>query len=371
MTISRTARQAALLASLLLSAACAQPKAPPGPEAVPVRVATVAKKTILSQVRAIGAVEPVSTVAIKALVDGQVTAVAFQEGQEVRQGQLLFTIDRRPFEIAVQRAQATLAKDQAQRENAELQKRRYEDLTQQGIVSRDLYDQARANADALGAAMQADQAAVEQAKLELGYCSITAPFEGRTGSLIVHQGNLVKANEDPPLVIINQLSPIRVRFAVPQELLPEIQRRMGAGSLTVEARPEDTGDTEQGVLTFIDNTVNQKTGTIQLKATFPNQDRRLWPGLFVNTVLTVGEQRDSTVVPEQAVQSGQSGFYVFVIGPDLTAAVRRVEVGKTAAGETVIERGLQPGERVVTDGQIRLVSGSKVQIQSGPEGSAS
>jgi multidrug efflux system membrane fusion protein len=365
-------------------------------EAVPVTVATVVQKNIPVQVRVIGTVEAYSTVSIKAQINGPVTKVYFKEGQDVKKGDLLFTIDPRPFEAAlkqaeanlardtaqVQQAEANLAKDMAQAKNAEVEAQRYAELIKKEVVSKEEYDQRRTNADAFQAAIRADQAAVDNAKaavradqaavdnakIQLGYCSIRSPIDGRTGSILVHEGNLVKANDTPALLVINQMTPIYVAFSVPEQQLSEIKKYTAAGKLDVEAIiPNDEKHPAQGVITFIDNAVDSATGTIRLKGTFANHERRLWPGQFVNVVLTLTTQPNAIVIPSQAVQTGQQGPFVFVVKPDLTVESRPIAVGRTVDGETVIEKGLPAGEKVVTDGQLRLVPGAKVEIKSGLE----
>jgi len=360
-------------------------------QAVPVSVAAVLIKDVPVQIRVIGTVEAYSTVSIKSMVNGEIVEVNFTEGQEVRNGAPLFEIDPRPFQADLRRNQANLAKDTAQlqqakanlardtaqAQNAAVESRRYEQLVAKGVAAKQQYDQYRTNAEALEAAVRADQAAIENAseairadsaaldnsKIQLGYCTICSPIEGRTGSLIVHQGNVVKAN-DIAMVVINQLSPIYVNFAVPEQYLPEIRSYMALGKVKVEAVPANTTESpSHGVLTFIDNAVDSTTGTIKLKATYVNSDRRLWPGQFVNVVVTLASQPNAIVVPNEAVQSGQQGPYVFVVKPDLTAESRLVTPGRVIGGEAVIEKGLQPGEKVVTDGQLRLVPGAKVQIK--------
>jgi multidrug efflux system membrane fusion protein len=364
------------LAALLAAAGCSKPQAAPAATpAVPVSVATVVQKTVPVQVRAIGNVQAYSTVSIKPQVSGELTAVHFQEGQDVRKGELLFSIDRRPFEVALQEAEANLARDVARAENARIQAGRYARLLQEGVVSSQQNDQAIAETDALNATVRADKAAIEKAKLDLQYCSIASPIEGRTGSLMVHQGNLVKANDNPVLVVINQLNPIYVDFAVPEQYLAGVKKFMAEGTLTVEAavpgEPKDlaevsgrpTARREQGALSFVDNAVDSATGTVHLKATFPNQQRRLWPGQFVDVVLRLTAQSNAVVVPAQAIQTGQAGQYVFVVKPENTVESRPVVAGATVAGETIVEEGLRPGETVVTDGQLRLVPGTRVRVK--------
>jgi multidrug efflux system membrane fusion protein len=327
-------------------------------------VADVRQKTVPVEVHAIGNVEAYSTVSVKSQVEGIIEGVHFTEGQDVRQGDLLFTIDFRPFETALRQAEANLARDIALEKNAQAQAERYTKLFEAGIVSQEQYDQFRTSAESYEAAVRADKAAVERAKLELGYCTIRSPLAGRTGRLIVHQGNLVKANADTPLVVINQISPIYVNFSVPEENLSTIRKYGAAGKLRVEAAAPDVPQPAEGLLTFVDNTVDNTTGTVKLKGTFENRDRRLWPGQFVNVKLKLTTQPNAIVVPSQAVQSGQAGQYVFVVKPDLTAESRLVIVSRSVDGESVVEKGLQPDERVVVDGQLRLAPGMKVEIKT-------
>lgn len=347
--------------------------------AVPVTVTTVGQKTVPLQLHAIGYVQTYATVAIKAQVGGELQRVHFKEGQEVQKGDRLFTIDPRPFEAELKQAEANLAKDQAQLANARQEVRRYAELVKKEYVARQQYDQVRTTATALAAVVHADQAAVDNAKLQLSYCFIRSPIDGRTGNLLVHQGNIVKANDTTPLgpgpsgsatvsvplVTINQLSPIYVAFAVPEQHLPEIRKYMAAGKLQVEAViPHDEEHPVRGELTFIDNAVDPTTGTIQLKATFPNHDKALWPEQFVNVVLTLAVQANAVVVPSQAVQTGQTGPYVFIVQPDLTVEARPLVVDRDVGADTVVKEGLQPGEQVVTDGQLRLSPGAKVEIHT-------
>lgn len=336
---------------------------------VPVRVATAVRKTVPLDVHVIGAGEAYSTVSIKAQVSGELVGVHFREGDFVKKGQLLFTIDRRPFDAALQQAEANLARDKAQATNARQQAQRYEKLYQEGVASREQYDQLQTSADAGDAAVRADEAAVAFAKLQLQYCFIYSPIDGRTGSLMVHVGNLVKANDVPILLVINQIHPIYVDFSVPEDTLAEVKKYMAAGPLKVRAIiPDDPQHPEQGLLSFVDNAVDNTTGTIKLKGTFPNAGRRLWPGQFVNVILTLAEQRDAIVVPSQAVQNGQEGQYVFVVKADDTAESRPVVLGRRLEAETIILKGVAPGERVVTDGQLGLVSGAKVEIKASLSG---
>jgi membrane fusion protein, multidrug efflux system len=332
--------------------------------AVPVMVGKVSQKTIPVEVRVIGNGEAYSTVQVKSQVDGQVERVYFQEGQDVKKGDLLFTIDRRPFEATLQQTQANVAKDTAQEKNAEAQAERNEQLFREGIISKDQYDQFRTNADALKAAVRADQAAVENAKIQLGYCSVFSPLDGRTGALMIHPGNVVKAN-DAALVVVNQISPLYVDFSAPEQYLAEIRRFMAAGRLKVQASvPNDPLHSEDGFVSFVNNTIDANTGTVLLKGTFANPERRLWPGQFVNVVLILTSRPNAVVAPSQAVQTGQQGQYAFVVKDDHTVDLRPVVSGLTVGGETVIEKGLQPGETVVTDGQLMLYPGARVEVKS-------
>ena len=382
-------------------------------------VGTVIQKAIPVEIRVIGNVQAYSTVTVKTMVGGEITRVHFKEGQDVKQGELLFTLDPRPFEAALKQAEANLARDMAQvgqveadlaknmalvkqaeanlqrgiaqAENAKVEAKRYESLIERQVVSRQQYDQFRTNAEALEAtvradraakesaeaavrsskaalenvraAVRADQAIVENAKIQLGYCFIRSSMDGRTGNLLVQRGNVVKAN-DINLLTINQVNPIYVTFSVPEQNLLEIKKYVAGSPLKVEALPpNDTSGPEQGVLSFIDNTVDRATGTILLKGMFANKERRLWPGQFVNVVLTLTTQPNAIIVSSQAIQTGQEGQYVFVIKADFTVEFRPVVVSRTLNNESIIEKGLQGGERVVTDGQLQLVPGTKVEVK--------
>jgi multidrug efflux system membrane fusion protein len=314
-------------------------------------------------VQAIGAVEALSTVSVKTQITGELTGVFFKEGQDVKKGDLIFTLDKRPFEAEIKRQEANLQRDTAQAHLAHLDADRYAGLFNSGVVSKQQYDQAQANAQALDAAVQADSAAVENARVQLIYCSLYSPINGRTGTLMIHQGNMIKANDTPFLVNINQIEPIYVTFPVPEQYLADIKRFAAAGTLPVKATIQGDNRPVLGKLSFIDNAVDQATGTIKLKGEFANADRRLWPGQFVNVTLTLHAQPRAIVVPSQAVQNGQQGQFVFVIHPDLTVEARPVSVNRTSEGQSVIDKGLTAGERVVTDGQLRLVPGSKVEIK--------
>ncbi len=329
---------------------------------VPVTVATAVRKDVPVQVHAIGNVEPYSTVEVKSMVAGELTRVAFKEGQDVGKGALLFTIDPRPFEAALSQAEGTLARDTAQAANAKAQAARYQALLREGVVAKEQADQMQTSADALDAAVRADQAALLTAKVNLQYCSIYAPISGRTGNLMVHAGNLVKVN-DVALVTINQIAPTYVTFSVPEQFLSDIKKYAARRKLKVEAGPPGQPPAV-GALDFVDNTVDATTGTIRLKGRFPNTERRLWPAQFVNVVLTLSVQPNAVVVPSQAVQTGQQGQYVFVIKPDKTAENRTVVLDRIVEGQAVISKGVEPGDVVVTDGHLRLVPGAKVETRT-------
>jgi multidrug efflux system membrane fusion protein len=330
-----------------------------------VSVARVERQDLPYAIEATGTVEPIRMVEVTSLVSGMLQRVRFAEGAEVTPGQLLFVIDRRPYEAAVQQAEAALSRDLAQAENAARDAERYRALAQDKSVTEEDYQQKQASADALRATVRADSAAVTIARLNLEYATIRAPIGGRTGGLQVHEGNQVRASAAVPLVTINQLRPILVRFAVPALQLPALQRRGGV-ALRVEARvARDTGMTAQGVLSFVDNHVDSATGTVLLKARFQNDDAALWPGEFVDVTLILGIQTGATVIPAQAVVTAQRGTYVFVVGADGTVRQQAVTVQRTVDSLAVIADGLTPGSLVVTDGQLRLTPDARVEIRSG------
>lgn len=337
--------------------------------AVPVTVATVILTTVPVELTVIGTVEAYSTVMIKSQIEGAIDRVYFKEGQDVHRGDLLFTIDPRSYEGALKQAEATLARDVAQEKNANAQANRYSKLLDAGIVSKDQHDQFSTNDDALSATVNADRALVENAKVQLERSSIRSPLDGRAGSLLVHQGNIIKP-DDATLVTINQITPIYVDFFVPESSLSEIKEYQARGPLKVRAEiPDSHRPTAQGNLSFIDNVVDSTTGTIRLKADFPNADKRLWPGQFVNVVLRLTTRSGAIVAPSQAVQTGQDGQFVFVVKADRTAESRPVTVDWNAGGQAIIQKGLQPGEVVVIDGQLGLTPGSQVQLKNNIEGS--
>jgi len=380
---------AAMLAGCGSDKPAQQMAGPGGMPAVPVSVIAAVREVLPVEVRAVGTVEPFHTVQVKSQVAGELVGVRFTEGGLIRQGDLLFQIDARPYQEALRQAEAAVAKDQAQllqaqanlgRDKAQLttaeaDAKRYDELFKQGIAARNQYDQVRSTFDAQGesvhadeaaiesarASLESDRAAVERAKLDLAYCDIHSPITGRAGNVLVHAGNFVKANGDTTLVVINQIEPIFVSFGVPEQNLGEIRTRSASAKLPVEVYLEDDpGKKVQGSLAVIDNAVDPATGTIKLKAVFENGDRLLWPGQFVDAVLRL-DAREATVVPAEAVQAGQRGQFVYVVKKDQTVEPRLVAAGRTVAGKVVLEKGVEPGETVVTDGQLRLYPGARIQ----------
>jgi multidrug efflux system membrane fusion protein len=366
---------------------------------VPVTVATAAHKNVPVEIQVIGNVEAYSTITAKAQVGGELISVHFQEGDFVKKNDVLFEIDRRPLEAslnqaiantardraALGQAQANLAKDSAQQKYAETQAKRYAELAQSGVISRDQSEQLRANADAAQQAVQADEAAiesaraaigageaaVEMARVQLGYTVIRSPIDGRTGSLTVKQGNVVTAN-NMDLMTINQVEPIYVTFSVPEAQLNAIKNFMAQGKLAVRAKPQDDDSAEEtGLLSFIDNSVDPTTGTIKLKGTFTNSDHKLWPGQFVRVTLRLTTQQNAVTVPNEAVQAGQNGQFIYVVKPDRTVEARPVIVGQRVDQDMVIQSGLEAGEVVVTEGQLRLAPNNpniKVAVRDGRGG---
>jgi multidrug efflux system membrane fusion protein len=374
------------------AASSGRPAAPPAP----VSVANAATKFVPVEIQAVGNAEAYSTVGIKAQVGGQLISVDFQEGADVKKGDRLFVIDPRPYQAQVAQSEANLAKDKAQlqaiqanlardvaqEEYAASQSRRYADLTQRGLVPKESADQTTAQATAARESVRADKAAIESAqaniaadeaalqnaKLQLEYCTISSPIDGRTGRIVVKQGNVVKAN-DIDLVTINQIHPIFATFSVPEDALPIIKSHMASGQVKVLAYVGSDSNPETGKLTFVENQVDSTTGTIRLKGLFDNPAAKLWPGEFVRAIVQLSESKNSVVVPATAVQTSQDGKFVFVVKSDMTVESRPVVVGRTVEREVVIEKGLNDGETVVTEGQLRLGPGSRVQIKSKPASS--
>jgi multidrug efflux system membrane fusion protein len=342
-------------------------KAPKGPPAVPVNVALVSQELVPFRIQAIGNVEAYSSVAVKARTDGQIVEVGFKEGEEVRKGQVLFKIDPRPFQAALRQAEANALRDAAASDQARSQERRYQELLDKNFISKEAYAQIRTNATTAEATARASQAALDNAKLNLEYCTITAPIEGYAGKIQIQMGNLVKANDVNPLVVINQVHPIYVNFAVPEQRLVEVREHMASKSLAVEAMlPGTDKAAATGVLIFVDNAVDPSTGTIRLRARFANKENVLWPGQFVGVSVRLFEQPDAIVIPSQAVQTGPEGQYVYVVGQDMVADVRRIKVQRTEGERTIVESELAKGERVVTRGQLRLGPKTRVQIGKSP-----
>jgi membrane fusion protein, multidrug efflux system len=332
----------------------------PKKRAVPVLVGTSEKRTIPVEIRAIGTVEPFATVAIKSQLTGTLKSVHFKEGDEVKKGDVLFTIDPRPFIAQLNQAQGSLARDKAEHDNARKELERYTQAAKKGYVSTEQAEQAETKVATLAATIKADEAAVENARLQLEFCTIPAPIAGRTGELLVTEGNLVRANTDTALVTINQVSPIKVAFAVPGKHFGEIRKYLGQGSLKVMLTGPE-GDGLIGTFSFFDNSLDATTGTLRLKAEFANTAKTLWPGQFVEVRLQLTSRPDLTVVPSSAVQLGQDGPHLFVVKDDQTVEYRTITTGPTLDGMTVVEAGVTPGERVVTDGQLQLKNGSKVE----------
>jgi multidrug efflux system membrane fusion protein len=384
-------------------AGASEPKGDRKARAVPVTTAAVAVKSLPIALRAIGQVEASSTVNVHAQVGGQITRIAFKEGDFVRKGDVLFGVDPRTSQTDVAAAQASyeraiasqkqaeanLARDQAVARNAAAEAKRYQQLVEGGVVSRSQYDQVRTTAEAAAAAVQATEGAVnserkavaaakavlDAAKVQLGFTTITAPVAGKTGALQAHLGDVVSANGQTPLVVINQLAPINAVFSIPEADFVRLKQAApngangagAAGTVAVQAAPAaDPSALSDGTLNFVDNTVDPTTGTIRLKATFPNADQRLWPGQFVNVTVTLGVESSAVVVPSEAVQTGQQGQYVFVVLPDNTVEMRPVQISRTVEGDAIVSSGLQPGERVVTDGQMKLTPGTAVEEAGAP-----
>jgi multidrug efflux system membrane fusion protein len=363
----------AVLACLFLPAGCAKESssgaaagaAPGQGPPVPVLVAPVVQQDVPVELRTFGYVEANLTVTVRAQVTGVLMVVHFTEGQNVKKGDKLFSIDPRPFEVAIQQAEANVARDKATHENAIKEAQRQKELLAKGITSQGEYDAAQTTSDALLATIRSGEAAIERAKIDLGYCSIRSPIDGRAGAWLVDQGNLVRAN-DSTLVTINQVRPIQASFGLVEEALSDVQKESAGRKLQVLALiPGRELEPEKGELSFIDNTVDRTTGKFTVKATFPNAEERLWPGLFVNIVVVLKGQPGAIIIPSRAIQPGQKGRYVFVVKPDQTVEDRVITVDRPIDSETVISKGLSAGEVVVIDGQLRLVPGSKVAVKTG------
>ncbi len=360
----RTAIYIMLAMSVL--AGCSKEKARQIPPA-PVTTAQVALQAQPLALNVVGLVEPIESVAVKPQAGGVITGVHFMEGGDVRAGQLLFRIDPRPYQAALHAAEAQLARDSSQAVYTAMQAQRYAGLSEKDFVTREQYEQASTQAEMFKAALKVDQAAVEQARLNLGYTAVTAPISGRAGALLVKRGNVVSPN-GPALVVINQMDPIRVGFAIPGTELPLVQKWAAGGTLTVHVRPSRNGGGEEqmtGRLSFLDNAVDAATGTVALKAEFANEKEQLWPGQFVDVELVLTIENEALTVPVSALVTGQEGTFVYVVTADNRAEKRAVKVNRTLGGIIVLDGGVQAGEQVVTDGQVKLVPGARVELRKG------
>lgn len=363
MTRYRTLDMRRLLPSLALLAACER-AAPPPPAAVPVTIALADRRDVPLLLDATGTVEPMRSAAVEAQVGGLVTRVAFREGDDVREGQLLFELDQRPYRTALVQAEAALARDRARWQVARLERDRQEQLVRENFSTQAALDQARTEVAALEATLAADSAAVERARLDLQFAEVRAPISGRAGAVLLREGNVVRPVAGRPLVQINQLAPIQVRFNVPAAYLGAVRQRAGR-TLPVRVTPVgDTAATRAGTLAFIDNAVDSLTGTVALKATFPNADRSLWPGALVRVELQLDVERGALVVPRSAILTGQTGSLVFVVDSAEQARVRQVTLRRSTDALAVVADGLAPGERVVIDGQLKLTNGTKVAVRN-------
>lgn len=358
---------ARVVALSFLFAGCAKPPAARTETTpAPVTVAAAVVKTMPLRVRTIGTVKPISTVSIRPRVGGELKEVYFQDGDFVKEGQKLIAIDPRPYEAAVKVAEANRAKNIAIRKGAELELARIDRLRKTGGGSATDYDAAATAVATATAGIEADEAAIHSAKIQLGFTTITSPLDGRVGELLIDRGNLVDANGASPLVVINQISPIHVAFTLPEQQLPAVLAARKKGPLRVDAELRGGGTVPDGKLEFIDNTADPLTGTVVYKAEFTNADQRLWPGLFLGVTVTLGDRHNSVVVPSAAVQSGQQGQYVYLVTPEKTAELRNVVVAFEDGGESVVASGLKGGESVVVEGQLRLAPGVKVDVKGKP-----
>jgi len=355
----------------LFSSGCSKKvEKPKGRPPALVTVASATQQNVPVLIRTIGNMEASESVVVRTQISGELTKVAFREGQDVQKGALLFQLDPRTYQAAIRKAEASLARDKVIMANARKDYERYSQLVKDGIVTQEQAEGYRTKAESAAADVAADAAAVDSAREQLAYCTITSPISGRLGVLAVDRGNVVKAN-DTVLVTINKLTPIHASFTIPEKELPEVKRLMVGGKITVEVEvPGTAGVREKGMVSFFDNTVDPTTGTIRLKAAFDNTKKQLWPGQFVNLSIILGMKNNAVVVPSQAIQTGQNGQFVFVIKSDATAEIRQVVSGPVSQGMTVVENGLQPGEQVVIDGQMRVIPGGKVEMKQ-PEKSGS
>ena len=363
-----SAAATALIAAFMLGACSdkgggAQAEAKKTAPAVPVLTGQVIEKSMPLRLHAIGNVETVASVAIKSRVDGQIIATPVRDGQDLVKGDALFQIDQKPFQSQLEQAQANLARDQAQLDYLRGQEQRYQDLLNQNFVSKEGYAQVAANFRGAQASVSADEAAVQHARINLGYTTIRSPINGRAGKVMLSEGNMVKANDTVAMVVINQLEPIYVSVAVPEQYLNEIRSRQKKTPLRVQVELEK-GKAIDGKLAFVDNAVDAATGTIKLRGIFANNDRQLWPGQFVESWVTLRDEDKALVVPTQALQTGPNGLYVYVVKEDSSVELRVVQVARTEGAETVVAGGLKPGETVVVDGASRILPGSKVSAKT-------
>lgn len=356
------------IAAQPLGCQSAEADSQPAPQLAPVSLGVVSKEDVPLEVRAIGTVEALNTVAIVPQVTGRVTAVEFEEGDLVERGDALFTIDTRPYDATLAAARAELQRAQALTEQAKSEAERYRTLAREGLVSNEEAARRQADAESSAAAAKVASAKIASASLNVQFSTIRSPISGRTGRLLVNAGNVVQENDPNPLVVIRTLSPVKVAFTINQELLPKLRERFTKGPLSVRATPRgNEAKASEGQLTFIDNSVDSETGTLTLKATFPNTQQELWPGSFVDVVLVLDVEKDVTVVPEAAVAEGQDGAYAFVVDDQNKAHFKRVTVHRRTATLAIVEEGLSPGERVVVDGLVRLKDGVEVSVKTDDE----
>jgi len=370
-------RAAALLlvvAVAVAATACSkeeQSKGPKGDRAAPVSAAQAVRRDAPMSIRAVGNVEPLATVAVKSQVGGMIVEQFIKDGQDVKAGDKLFQIDPRPYQLAIEENQAKIARDQALLDKAERDLKRYAELRQKGAVDEAQYDETFAQAKTLEGTIRLNTADLDKARLDLEFSTIKAPIDGRVGSILLHKGNVIKANDDRSMAVINQFQPIFVSFSVPERHLPAVMDMFGKGKVKVEAEIQGLeSKPETGELFAVDNAVDTQTGAIRLKAIFDNKDMRLWPGRFVRINLVMPPMKDAILIPTQAVMTGIKGPFVYVIGEGDKVEARNIETGPIVGDMTIVEKGIAEGERVVREGQLRLAPGSKVEIKApgGKEG---
>lgn len=350
----------------------ARAPAPKSERAQPVVVAQAVTKEMPREFATVGRAQTIASIAIRSRIDGVIDKVAVTEGQDVKAGETLFVFDTRQLQASLRQAQASRAKDMAQLEQGKRELARLEPLAQRDFATKSALDQQQTNVSSLEGSVGFDDAAIESLNVQISYATITAPINGRIGSIASKAGSSIKANDTTPLITINQIKPIFVSFSVPQRYLPAIQEGMAAGTLPVIATvPDISGAPEKGAVAYTDNTVDPTTNTLSVWATFPNQDTRLWPGLYVNVSMIFGVQQNAVVLPSEAIQSGQDGSFVFLVRPDMTAQMRPIKVDRAVGNEVVVAEGLNGDENVVIDGQLRLSDGTKVSVSQRGGGVAS